>query len=69
MIAYIEEQGNVAAELDRRITDQQGKIMADHPHLDETWEITGRDLVNIDADKVYKYQGRLDKWGNLKSKK
>ena len=65
VIAYIEEQKQVSAELDHRITDHNGQIMADHPHLHETWKITGRDEVNLDAAKVYKYQGRLDKSGRL----
>lgn len=69
VIAYIEEKRLVSTELDRRIIDENGQIMADHPHLDETWEITGRDQVNMEVDKVYKYQGRLDKWGKLKSEK
>ena len=69
VIAYIEERRNVAAELDHRITDQHGEIMADASDLNEIWEITGRSQVNLDTDKVFKYQGRLDKWGNLKSTK
>ena len=69
VIAYIEEKGNITSELDSRITDQHGKIMADHHDLNEMWEETGRNLVNLNIDKVFKYQGRLDKWGSLKSKK
>ena len=69
VIAYIEEQKQVSAELDHRITDHNGEIMADHPHLHETWEITGRNEVNLDTDRVYKYQGSLDKSGRLTNKK
>jgi 2',3'-cyclic-nucleotide 2'-phosphodiesterase (5'-nucleotidase family) len=68
VIAYIEAQGNVVGKLDRRITDHHGKIMADSSDLNEIWEITGQNKVNLDTDKVFKYQGRLDKWANLKSK-
>ena len=65
VIAYIEEQKQVSAELDHRITDHNGYIMADHPHLHETWEITGRDEFDLDTAKVYKYRGSLDKSGRL----
>jgi sulfur-oxidizing protein SoxB len=67
VIAYIEERGKVTAELDNRITDHHGQIMADASDLNEIWEITGRNQVNLDTDKVFTYQGRLDRWGNLKS--
>ena len=69
VIAYIEEQKNVTSELDRRITDHNGQIMADHPHLHETWEITGRDEFNLDTAKVFKYQGSLDESGRIISRK
>ena len=69
VIAYIEEQKQVSAELDHRITNHDGEIMADHPHLHETWGITGRNEVNLDTAKVYKYQGSLDKLGRLRNKK
>lgn len=69
VIAYIEQQKNVTSELDRRITDHNGQIMADHPHLHETWEITGRDEFNLDTAKVFKYQGSLDESGRIISRK
>jgi sulfur-oxidizing protein SoxB len=69
VIAYIEQQKNVTAELDQRITDHTGQIMADHPHLHETWEITGRDEFNLDTAKVFKYQGSLDESGRIISRK
>ncbi len=69
VIAYIEEQKNVTAELDGRITDHKGQIMADQPHLHETWEITGRDEFNLDTAKVFKYQGSLDESGRIISRK
>jgi len=69
VIAYIEEKANITAKLDYRITDEHGKIMADHHDLNEMWEETGKNQVNLDADKVFKYRGKMDKWGNLKRKK
>jgi len=69
VIAYIEEQKTISAKLDQRITDHNGQIMTDHPHLHETWEITGRDEFNLNTANVYKYQGNLDKWGRLKNQK
>ena len=65
VIAYLEEQGWVAAGLDRRITDQEGQIMTDHPHLDQTWEITGRNEFGMHNAEVFKFQGKLDKSGRL----
>lgn len=65
IIAYIEQQGRVAADIDRRITDQRGEIMADHPHLPETWNTTGRDEFDLNNAKVFKYQGRFDQSGRL----
>ncbi|MGV6827738.1 MAG: bifunctional metallophosphatase/5'-nucleotidase [bacterium] len=65
VIAYIEKQGKVTGGLDRRITDTQGQIMSDHPHLDETWSATGRDAFDLDGSKVFKYKGRRDKSGRL----
>ena len=69
VIAYIEEQKNVTAEVDQRITDHQGKILADQPHLHETWNITGRDEFNLDTAKVYNYKGSLDESGRMISTK
>ena len=69
VIAYIEEHKHVAAELDHRITDHHGQVMADHLHLHETWKMTGRDEVNLDIAKIYKYQGSLDNSGRLTSTK
>ena len=65
MIAYIEELGRVAAKPDRRITDHQGQMMTDYPHLNEIWEATGRDEFDLNSTKVFKYQGRFDKSGRV----
>ena len=65
VIAYIEELGRVAAKPDRRITDHQGQMMTDYPHLHEIWEATGRDEFDLNSTKVFKYQGRFDKSGRV----
>lgn len=65
VIAYIEEQKQISAELDHRMTDHHGQIMADHPHLHETWKETGRNEFDLDTSITFKYQGRLDKSGRL----
>jgi hypothetical protein len=65
VIAYIEEQQEVAPVLDDRLTDQHGHIMGDHTHLHEVWEETGRNDVDIDLSRFYKYTGELDKHGRL----
>ena len=65
VIAYIEEQKEVAPVLDDRLTDQHGQIMGDHTHLAQVWEETGRNEIDIDLSRFYKYQGVLDKNGRL----
>jgi sulfur-oxidizing protein SoxB len=65
VIAYIEEQQEVAPVLDDRLTDQHGHIMGDHTHLHEVWEETGRNDVDIDLSRFYQYTGELDKHGRL----
>jgi 2',3'-cyclic-nucleotide 2'-phosphodiesterase (5'-nucleotidase family) len=65
VIAYIEEQMEVAPVLDDRLTDHNGHIMGDHTHLDEVWEETGRNEFGIDLAKFYKYRGELDKNGRF----
>ena len=65
VIAYIEEQKEVAPVLDDRLTDQNGHIMGDHTHLHEVWKETGRNEIDIDRSRFYKYQGVLDKNGRL----
>lgn len=65
VIAYIEEQQEVAPVLDDRLTDHDGHIMGDHTHLHEVWEETGRNEVDIDLSRFYKYVGALDKQGRL----
>ena len=51
--------------LDDRLTDHDGEIMGDHTHLHEVWEETGRNDVDIDRSRFYKYSGALDKQGRL----
>ena len=65
VIAYIEELGRVSAEPDRRITDQQGNRMTDHPHLRETWEATGQNEFDLNSSRVFKYEGRFDTSGRV----
>jgi S-sulfosulfanyl-L-cysteine sulfohydrolase len=65
VIAYIEEQKEVAPVLDSRLTDQHGHIMGDHTHLNEVWKETGRNEINIDRSRFYKYRGVLDKKGRF----
>jgi sulfur-oxidizing protein SoxB len=65
VIAYIEEQKEVAPVLDHRLTDQHDQIMGDHTHLNEVWQETGRNEVDIDLSRFYRYRGELDKQGRL----
>lgn len=65
VIAYIEEQNEVAPSLDDRLTDQHGNIMGDHTHLHEVWEETGRNEIDIDRSRFYQYRGAVDKDGRL----
>ena len=65
VIAYIEEQKEIAPVLDDRLTDQNGHIMGDDTHLHEVWKETGRNEIDIDRSRFYKYQGVLDKNGRL----
>ena len=55
----------MAPVLDDRLTDQHGQIMGDHTHLAQVWEETGRNEIDIDLSRFYKYQGVLDKNGRL----
>ena len=68
VIAYIEDQKEVSPVLDKRITDKDGHIMSDHDHLHESWSESGRNEVDLDNDKVFKYQGKLDKSGRFSLK-
>jgi len=65
VIAYIEEQKKVAPVLDSRLTDHNGHIMGDHTHLNEVWKETGRDVIDIDLSRFYKYRGELDNNGRF----
>jgi sulfur-oxidizing protein SoxB len=65
VIAYIEEQEEVAPVLDDRLTDQDGHVMGDHTHLQKVWEETGRNEVDIDLSRFYRYQGTLGKNGRF----
>jgi sulfur-oxidizing protein SoxB len=65
VIAFIEQQEEVAPVLDDRLTDQDGHIMGDHTHLNEVWEETGRNEIDIDRSRFYKYKGTLDNNGRL----
>ena len=65
VIAYIEEQKEIAPVLDNRLTNQHGHIMGDHTHLQEVWEKTGRNEIDVDLSRFYKYKGALDNNGRL----
>jgi sulfur-oxidizing protein SoxB len=65
VIAYIEEQKEIAPVLDHRLTNQHGHIMGDHTHLEEVWEETGRNEIDIDRSRFYQYRGAIDKEGRL----
>ena len=67
VIAYIEAHKEVAPEVDRRITDHHGQIMADDAHLHEVWAETGKMEIDLDNARVYQYHGALDKTGRLVS--
>ena len=60
IIAYIEHKKQVAPVLDHRITDHHGQIMADHEHLHEVREDSGRNDVDLDHDRVFQYRGKID---------
>ena len=65
VIAYIEEQKEIAPVLDHRLTNQHGHIMGDHTHLEEVWEETGRNEIDFDRSRYYQYRGAVDKDGRL----
>ena len=65
VIHYIEQQKQVTPKLDNRITDHHGQIMADHDHLHEIANQTGRSEVDIENVGPYQYQGHLDHEGYL----
>jgi len=65
VIAYIEDRREVAPELDHRITDHHGQIMADHTHLHEVWAETGRNEVDLDNATAYQYRGAVNETGRL----
>jgi sulfur-oxidizing protein SoxB len=60
IIAYIEHKKQVAPVLDHRITDHHGQIMADHEHLHEVREDSGRNDVDLDHNRVFQYRGKVD---------
>jgi len=60
IIAYIEQQKRVAPVLDHRITDHHGQIMGDHEHLHKVREESGRNAVDLDHDRVFRYRGKID---------
>jgi 2',3'-cyclic-nucleotide 2'-phosphodiesterase (5'-nucleotidase family) len=66
IIAYIEQQKHVHPEVDRRLTNHHGKILADHDHLHEYAVQTGLDHVDLDNDRVYQFHGKCDDNGYLR---
>jgi len=59
VIAYIEKKKHISPELDMRMTDQHGKIMGDHEHLHIFSEQSGKEKVDVESGKAYRYEGRL----------
>jgi len=59
VIAYIEEKKVIAPKLDNRITDPQGRILADNVDIQAYWSETGRADFDLAKDKVYRYGGVL----------
>jgi len=65
VIAYIEQQKQVAPALDQRLTDHHGHILGDHEHLHAVQEQSGRNDVDLDRDRVFHYHGKLDSENRL----
>ena len=60
VIAYLEEQRDIAPTLDRRVTDAGGAILSDHTHLHEHAQRSGRNGVDLDNNGPIRYRGGLD---------
>ena len=69
VIAYIEEKKVVAPKLDNRITDPQGRILADNIDIQQYWTESGRKEFNMDKDKVFRYAGKLKSNGRFTAKR
>jgi len=69
VIAYIEEKKVVAPKLDNRITDPNGRILADNIDIEKYWTESGRKEFNFDRDKVFRYAGKLKGNGRFAAKR
>ena len=65
VIHYIEQQKQLAPEIDNRITDHHGRILADHHHLHEVAEQTGRSEIEVEGVGQYQYLGRINEEGYI----
>jgi S-sulfosulfanyl-L-cysteine sulfohydrolase len=59
VIAYIEEKKVVAPKLDNRITDPEGRILADNIDIQQYWTESGRKEFDLNKNKVFRYIGKL----------
>ncbi len=69
VIAYIEDKKVVAPTLDNRITDPQGRILADNIDLRRYWTESGRNEFDLDRDKVFRYAGMLARGGRFTTRR
>lgn len=65
VIAYIEEKKVIAPKLDNRITDPAGHILADNVDIQEYWTNSGRNQVDLNVDKVFRWGGTAGKDGKF----
>jgi 5'-nucleotidase len=66
VIHYIEQQKQLAPELDNRISDHHGQILADHHHLHDVARQTGRSEIEVEGVRQYQYQGRINDEGFIR---
>ena len=59
----------IAPKLDNRITDPQGRILADNIDIQQYWTESGRKEFNINKDKVFRYAGTLKSNGRFAAKR
>ena len=69
VIAYIEEKKVVAPKLDNRITDPQGRILADNVDIEQYWAESGRKEYSMDKNKTFRYAGTLKSDGRFAAKR
>ena len=69
VIAYIEEKKVVAPKLDKRITDEQGRILADNLDIVDYWKASGRAEFDLNKDRVFQYKGVLQSNGRFSTER